>query len=266
MRTTINAQTTAPEAFMHVMDPMIVPKSPTHFLKTIIKNLMLHLGVSYHGWRSVHTLVGKDNYSRLPDHRMEELKKYSWESVSGHKARMPTMSDEELKSTCEYVPMNIVKDIINRDAKFNRIVNVGSSFPFFECKFIAARYPGVHWDMLDFAENLETEAQTIKTDNVEFFSCYPLDWLRSNDTRRYDIAYFNRVLVLLTNSELRSYLSIIKTIARYIVFCEPACINKFTLPVCLDKIPSHQSIPTYGLIPHFPSIVDIQCGEKAILL
>ena len=44
--------------------------------------------------------------------------KYSWESVSGHKARMPTMSDEELKSTCEYVPMNIVKDIINRDAKF----------------------------------------------------------------------------------------------------------------------------------------------------
>ncbi len=140
------------------------------------------------------------------------------------------------------------KDIINRDAKFNRIVNVGSSFPFVECKFIAARYPGVHWDMLDFAENLETEAQTIKTDNVEFFSCYPLDWLRSNDTRRYDIAYFNRVLVLLTNSELRSYLSIIKTIARYIVFCEPACINKFTLPVCLDKIPSHQSIPTYGLM------------------
>ena len=112
MRTTINAQTTAPEAFMHVMDPMIVPKSPTHFLKTIIKNLMLHLGVSYHGWRSVHTFVGKDNYSRLPDHRMEELKKYSWESVSGHKARMPTMSDEELKSTCEYVPMNIVKDIL----------------------------------------------------------------------------------------------------------------------------------------------------------
>ena len=53
------------------------------------------------------------------------------------------------------------KDIINRDAKFNRIVNVGSSFPFVECKFIAARYPGVHWDMLDFAENLETEAQNL---------------------------------------------------------------------------------------------------------
>jgi hypothetical protein len=57
---------------MHVTTPLIVPKSPAHSLKAIIKNFMLLLGVSYHGWKNVHVCVGKDNYSRLPDHRMEE--------------------------------------------------------------------------------------------------------------------------------------------------------------------------------------------------
>ena len=156
------------------------------------------------------------------------------------------MSDKELTETCEWQTLSFIDDILRNDSVHKSVVNFGCSYVRAEST-LCKKIPDVQWTMLDLETKLDEVNAVLEISNADFISCYPLDWLVENeDTRKFDIALFNRVMVLFTNAELRAYIKTLSKNSNYIVFCEVASVLRFTRSVNVDEIDSNASLPARG--------------------
>ena len=68
----------------------------------------------------------------------------------------------------------------------------------------------------------------------------------------------DRVLTLLSNSELRSYLKVLSRCTQYVVFCESASVLRFARSINVDQIPALKSLAARGrmMIHNYRTIFD----------
>ncbi len=234
---------------------LVLKKTRAEIIKTVIKNTAAVFRFSYKGWIGITTCMETEDHPRLTPQQLQKITAYSDETILGYRDNLKRLSYDELKATCEYQPIPLVDGLL-RGGVHSAVVNIGCAYVRAESE-LCRRYPNVTWDMLDLTTKLEHANSDLNLLNAHYHSCYPLDWLEEHqDSKRYDVALTNRVLTLLSNSELRSYLKVLSLCTRYVVFCEVASVIRFARSINVDKIPPLKSLAARGrmMIHNYRSI------------
>ncbi|CDL00641.1 protein of unknown function [Magnetospirillum gryphiswaldense MSR-1 v2] len=229
----------------HVANPLVLTKSISLCVKAAIKNAMLAAGWSWRHWDRVHAYVPRPDSDRLTPQQVADITLYSINFFERVKTDLEERSVDQRLNTCEYQAIPLVRHVLDTARLTGRVLNIGCGFPLIECAE-AAKNSDSFWINLDFVPDLADRCAAIARPNTRFVSGYPLDWIERTDEKMFDVALFNRVAVLLTPGELRSYLKALARVARHVVLCEPACINRYPRPVNVDTIPSERPLPLYG--------------------
>jgi hypothetical protein len=225
---------------------LVLRKTPAECAKTLVKNALAQRGMSIHGWRDIVAVRPKPDLSRLGDSEIRDVRVYANRTLTDYASQLRPKSADEMRETCEWVPTPLVDEILRDDTVHRRVVNVGAAYVKAE-RELCRKFPDIVWDMIDFPENLAAENADVAEPNMEFRSCYPLEFLETAE-RRYDVALFNRVLAVLTNAELRSYLRVLADCARFVVFCEPASTLRFVRSIDVDAIDPRRSLAMRGTL------------------
>ena len=227
-----------------VSSPLVLRKSAPERFKTLVKNGLAAAGVDLRGWRGVVAVASPPDAQRLADGEYVRMKRYAAETLRDYAALQRVKSAAEMRDTCEAAPLPLVERLLRERSRHRRVVDIGAAYVKAESALCAA-IPDVTWDMLDLADNLAAENADVRTANMEFVACYPLEFLERT-ANRYDVALFNRVLAVLPNGEVRSYLAALSSRARFIVFSEPGSVLRFVGNVNVDAIPPARSLPMRG--------------------
>lgn len=222
---------------------MILEKTPTERFKTVVKNTLATVGIDVHGWREVIRRHQRADMQRLDPEQVKGITKYS---ADGIPRNAEYLRNVDIKETCEWQTNPLIESLLPGALIHKRIVNIGCSYVKAE-KALCEKYPEITWDMLDFAPDLSQGNKDVATPNMNFVSCYPLDFLESTE-HKYDIAMFNRTLTIIVNAEIRSYFLELAKRCNYIVFSESASVLRFINSVDVDKIPARRSLPARGMM------------------
>lgn len=235
---------------------MILEKTPTERFKTVVKNSLATLRIDVRGWRSITQWDQRADTPRLDSEQLQRITKYSANALSTY---AESLRDADIEETCEWQSTPMVESLLSGALIHKRIVNIGCAYVKAE-KALCEKYPEVTWDMLDFAPDLAQVNEDVAAPNMNFVSCYPLEFLETTD-HKYDIALFNRTLTVIVNAEVRNYFLELVKRCRYIVFCEVGSVLRFIRSIDVDKIPAKHSLPARGImfIHNYRAILE-DCG------
>jgi len=219
---------------------MILHKTPGEIFKTGVKHTLAQTGIDVRGWRSLTRCDHRRNVPYLGTDQLQKAVAYSSDVLATYAKHL---RNTDIKETCQWQSVLLVKRL-RFEFKHKRIANIGCSYVKAEA-VLCRQYPDIKWDMLDFAPDLAQANADIALPNMNFVSCYPLEFLQRNRFF-YDVAVFNRTLTVIVNAEVHSYFKELAKCCNYIVFCEVASVLRFTKSINVDKIPVNQSLPARG--------------------
>ncbi len=227
-----------------VTTPLVLPKTPADALKTLIKNGLAFSGINLRGWKDIVSVEPRVDGDRLRGDALEAVKEYANDTLSTYADALRSKTADDMLHTCEGAPLDLIREAIVRGTIHRRIANIGAAYVKAE-RILCEEFADIEWDMLDFAENLEGENADVATANMNFVTCYPLEFLESTQNQ-YDIALFNRVLTVVANREVRLYLEVLKRRCRYIIINESASLLRFAHSIDVDTIDPRRSLPMRG--------------------
>jgi len=213
-----------------VTQPLVLKKTFPEHLKHVIKDTLSYFGVDIHDWGSYRKNYYKPGQMkdyllvpRLAGETLADIVKYSDRVLKNYKETLSQIPDDKFHLSVEYQTVPLIRSVLDLEIEHHRAVEIGACYAKTN-QVLSREYPNVTWDLLDFPETLEEENRDIKSDNMEFHSCYPLEFLESTE-RKYDVAVFNRTLSYMGRAQIAEYLKVLRNRSRYIVFGEPCRIQ-----------------------------------------
>lgn len=212
-----------------VAQRLVLNKPFVDHLKFFIKDVLAYFGYSLNGWhdyrRYYYTpwkIAPYLTVARLPQETIDVVVQKSDDWMKKSIAEINSFNESQLPFTTQGQALPLIREIISRDPRHKRILDIGSSYSKV-FRHMALEFPDFTWDMIDFPAKLAEFNADIRTDNMYFHSGYPLDFVEQTQNK-YDVANFNRVLALMGSEQIGAYLNALKERARYIVFAEPCKI------------------------------------------
>jgi len=230
---------------------IVLSKTPAERAKTVVRDGLLALGIDFHGWRAVKAAFAAPtnikgyeiSENELDEAKIRELAAYAHGRAADYVAVLEPISDASVGETVQYTTVPLMEKLIASDGRIKSVVDLGC-YSARVLGILPPRHPDIHWDFVDFMDDVADINRAYAGPNTRFISNYPLHQLRAAEGR-YDIAHFNRVLALTGREEIRSYLRALADKARYIVFGEPAKILGMPGDLCLEDHPDFVQFPGY---------------------
>ena len=178
--------------------------------------------------------------ARLTQDEVLENTAYSID-VKDKAIRQEFYASRPFEETLQWIVVPLVEAVLERDPDVKTAANIGGFYAYPD-HILAQRHSNVQFICVDFLPDMAEYNEEFQRANLSFLSGYALPMIEEG-TLRADMVYFSATAAEIKNTELRRYLELMKSWAKYIVMSEPIyplpggqVLDPSSLPVDRERV------------------------------
>ena len=196
----------------------------------------------------VQTSRALENGARLSPQQFSELQDYQ-ETAMDLEARKKYFHNSDHSKTMHGIAPPMIETILRSDPSVRSVLDIGCNYAYMDY-LMAKRFPGLNFYGIDAPHDLEKVNDDLKLPNLTIHSGYALETIENGV--RADLCYFSSTAATIRTPELKAYLKLMSTFAKYVVFSEPIYQSPDGASENPDKMDPDASLPVF-LQVHFAS-------------
>ncbi|MBP6702046.1 MAG: hypothetical protein KA385_00960 [Vicinamibacteria bacterium] len=199
-----------------------------------------------------HTQSLRADGDRLSPQQLRLLTSYQDDTMDVE-ARKRYFATSDHTRTMHGIVVPLLKQLLDGDSSIRSTLNIGCNYAYMDAQLSKA-YPQVLFQGVDVNPRLTDLNADLLSANLKLQPGYALDLLEAGGLKA-DLAYFSSTATAIRMGELKRYLRILSTTAKYVVFSEPiwpmpdgqrpiptAISPELSLPVHLQRHSDTQAI------------------------